>query len=68
MYTDTPAHPGNYTERHKFATQAVLECDSHVSMIPVEPCLGTNHLRQKLKEIIAKNGMTFWLRKPNGKF
>jgi len=53
---DAPQHPGNYASRHSHASNAIEGCDEHICMIPIQRCLGFEHLNTLLHEVTEKNG------------
>eukprot|EP01124_Arcella_intermedia_P025307 TRINITY_DN4503_c2_g1_i2.p1 TRINITY_DN4503_c2_g1~~TRINITY_DN4503_c2_g1_i2.p1 ORF type:complete len:157 (-),score=39.89 TRINITY_DN4503_c2_g1_i2:584-1054(-) len=59
-------HPGTYPERHSFASQSV--CGPNMCIIPIVPCLGTNHLQTVLNEITRKKGEGVMLYHPTAKY
>uniref|UniRef100_A0A6B2LFB5 ATP-dependent DNA ligase family profile domain-containing protein n=1 Tax=Arcella intermedia TaxID=1963864 RepID=A0A6B2LFB5_9EUKA len=65
---DAPLHPGNYLERHSFAQNSVSGCGPNVTVIPIEQCLGRDHLQSVLLDVSNKKGEGIMLYHPEAPY
>uniref|UniRef100_A0A6B2LF21 ATP-dependent DNA ligase family profile domain-containing protein n=1 Tax=Arcella intermedia TaxID=1963864 RepID=A0A6B2LF21_9EUKA len=63
---DAPMHPGNYFERHSFASASLS--GPNISLIPIVKCLGLDHMQTILHEISHKRGEGLMLYNPSAKY
>ena len=57
---DAPQEEGTYQKRHLFLQNHLFrDCNynTNVSLIPIQICLGRNHLQNCLEEVIIKGGI-----------
>jgi len=65
---DAPNYPGNYLKRHTIASDSISRCNSNICVIPIERCLGLNHLQTMLNNVIKKKGEGIMLYHPESTY
>uniref|UniRef100_A0A6B2LG80 ATP-dependent DNA ligase family profile domain-containing protein n=1 Tax=Arcella intermedia TaxID=1963864 RepID=A0A6B2LG80_9EUKA len=65
---DAPMHPGHYIERHGYATESISDCNPNIRMIPIEVCMGVDHLKASLQLVTKKKGEGLMLYHPTSPY